>query len=124
MKEIVVILILSLIYGCSNSEQTNADSVKASAIIVHDSKGENLFKMNCINCHQAFKADGLNLYQIIESNGISYFNTFILNQDSLLRAKDAYTIELKSKWGNQSYLHKFIFTKEELMAIAEYLKRL
>ena len=46
---------------------------------------------------------------------------YLTRQDSLLKAKDAYTLELKAKWNNVDYLHDFAMSEDEFEALYSYV---
>lgn len=71
--------------------------------------GERLFKNNCASCHKT-DADmsGPMLKGIFErapKPALPYIHAFLTNQDSLLRAGNAYALALRETWGNYPWRH-------------------
>ena len=131
----VVILFITglLLFSCHDRTfNTTKDLDSTKAISSSDLKynddttlinqGKSLFVTNCGACHAIFKTDNY-LAGIADRVGVNYFKLYITKQDSLIKAKDKYALELKKDFGNLANVHNFHFSGEQLNAIAAYLKK-
>lgn len=71
--------------------------------------GERLFKNNCGSCHRPDVAiTGPSLIGIFErapTPALPYIHAFLTNEDSLLRAGNAYALSVREAWGNYPWRH-------------------
>ncbi len=131
---IVILLSTNLFFaGChvqpDNSTQ-NIDSSKTiqstelrntgDTIIIN--QGKILFMANCSSCHAIFKTDNY-LQGVVQRVGENYIKLYLTRQDSLVKAKDKYTLEQKKTFGNLDNSHNFDFSDKQLNAIIAYLKK-
>ena len=105
-----------------SQKQTEVDSLKKSADIIHSAFGESLFMKNCRQCHVSKSMNHNLLDGVVERRGDRYVILYLTKQDSLINAKDEYAIEIKTKYNNQGNSHNYNFTRPELEAIIAYLK--
>jgi hypothetical protein len=84
--------------------------------------GESIARTNCFTCHEFNTATDNYLKGVIQRKGESYIRLFITKQDSLVNAKDHYSIQLKKDYGGLSNSHNFKFTDTELSALIEFMK--
>lgn len=87
-------------------------------------KGRQLFQANCAACHKLYKkAVGPALYKKHTNKHITvdYLFAFVTNEDSLLRAKNEFTIISNTKF-EYSFEHKFELTKPEIEYLLIYLE--
>tara|TARA_R110002051_G_scaffold69863_1_gene125655 strand:- start:1422 stop:1859 length:438 start_codon:yes stop_codon:yes gene_type:complete len=84
--------------------------------------GKEIFMEDCRKCHVSKYMKHNYLSGVVEKVGINYLKTYLAKQDSLLKAKDDYALELKDFWGNNGTIHKFNYTENELNLLIEYLK--
>jgi len=84
--------------------------------------GKEIFMGDCRKCHVSKNMKHNYLAGVVEKVGVNYLKTYLTKQDSLLKVKDEYALELKEFWGNNGTLHKFNYTENELNLLIEYLK--
>lgn len=84
--------------------------------------GESIFMEDCRKCHVSKEMNHNYIEGVVENVGISYLKLYLTKQDSLLKAKDKYALDLKEMWGNNGTIHKFNYTEDELDVLIEYLK--
>jgi hypothetical protein len=53
----------------------------------------------------------------------NYFKLYVTKQDSLIKRKDKYALQLKTAYGIQGNVHNFTFSDTELNAIIAYLTK-
>jgi len=85
-------------------------------------QGRALFAANCGSCHAILKTDNY-LAGVVERVGVNYLKLYVTKQDSLIKAKDKYALELKKAFGNLGNSHNFNFSDQQLNAIIAYLKK-
>ena len=96
--------------------------VKAEKTTPEFEPGKEIFMEDCRKCHVSKELRNNYLAGVVEKIGTEYLKTYLTKQDSLLKAKDEYALELKDFWGNNGVIHKFNYTENELNLLIEYLK--
>lgn len=105
------------------SEKTSAEYLDLPDPRTTPEIGKVLYLRHCAACHPAVKSDNMLADRVRSAQGsYSELQKFIRSQDSLLKAGDAYTLELNKKWGAQIYRHHFTLTDAELKALFYYLE--
>ncbi|MFT3705125.1 MAG: c-type cytochrome [Agriterribacter sp.] len=127
---VVFITVAMLVISCHNHSSGNAslqtiDSSrlrnKEDTVLIN--QGKLLFKQNCNTCHSVFKTDNY-LEGIVDYLGADYLKLYLTKQDSLIRAKDTYALQIKKLYGNQfANAHNYTFSDAQLNAIIAFLKK-
>jgi len=104
-----------------SSERISADHLRDTEDTTLINKEKFIFAENCQACHPILKTDNF-LAGIVERVGINYLKLYLTKQDSLIKAKDKYAIELKKAYGNTGNIHNFHFSDDQLNAIVAYLR--
>jgi len=60
---------------------------------------------------------------VVQRAGEDYLKLYITKQDSLIKVKNKYALELKRVFGNLANAHNFKFSNQQLNAIIAYLKK-
>ena len=137
MKSVTIYLLISifglLIAGCQSSSsdeyhqekdrnQFNFTSAQIDSIYY---AGENLYTLECESCHgklyrrhQYVRWSSMMGKTDLEK--LNFFSAYMSNTDSLARV-DPYVKELKEEYNN-STSHHFKFTRNELVALATYIR--
>lgn len=86
-------------------------------------KGKAIFNANCAACHKVKSISCpdfiKNVFDKLPSE--HYFELFITNEDSLLKAKHPYAIKLAEEFPN-GFRHDFKFSKEEIANLKKYIE--
>ena len=85
-------------------------------------QGKSLFMTNCSSCHAIWKTDNY-LERVVQRVGVNYLKLYLTRQDSLIKAKDQYALEVKRVFGNLGNSHNFYFSDKQLNAIIAYLEK-
>ncbi len=125
------LIIDALFINCSNNSEeklasTDVNSFYAKKIAIDSSKfklGQFIFNLDCIDCHAGkHRTDNILIDNIVQGVGEKYLKLFLTKEDSLVAAKNKYTVSLKAEFGNLANSHNFKYSDEQLNAIIEYLK--
>ncbi len=128
---IAFVLVTSFFFAsCNNRQEQTAKSpsltnnsalteLEDTALI---NKGKFLFVKNCGACHKVTGTDNY-LAGVVERVGKDYLKLYMTKQDSLVKAKNSYALELKNTFGNLANVHNFKFPNEQLDAIIAYLEK-
>lgn len=84
-------------------------------------KGKEIYKEDCIMCHQKEKKGIDILIDIDKRMTKQYFALYITKHDSLRLANDPYLIKMTEKFNNAAAKHDFVYTKEEMNYLIEYV---
>jgi mono/diheme cytochrome c family protein len=103
-------------------KKTDSNSLKHLQDTSSINQGRSLFLTNCRQCHNVLATDNY-LAGVIQRVGESYLKLYLTRQDSLIKAKDKYALELKGEFGNLTSVHNFKFSNDQLNAIIAYLKK-
>jgi mono/diheme cytochrome c family protein len=104
------------------SKTVQSPELKHSIDTIIIKQGQRLFTANCSRCHKIFATDNY-LQGVVQRVGENYLKLYLTRQDSLIKAKDKYALEVKKAFGNLGNSHNFDFSDEELNAIIAYLKK-
>ena len=85
-------------------------------------QGKSLFTANCGACHAVFKTDN-RLQGVVQRLGVNYLKIYVTKQDSLIKAKDKYALEVKRAFGNMGNSHNFQLSDKQLNAIIAFLNK-
>ncbi|TMI74336.1 MAG: cytochrome c [Bacteroidetes bacterium] len=105
-----------------SSKTADSNSLKHLQDTSSINQGKSLFQKNCGACHNVLITDN-HLAGVIQRVGESYLKLYVTRQDSLIKAKDKYALELKREFENLATVHNFKFSNEQLNAIIAYLKK-
>jgi cytochrome c len=109
----------------STQPDSNQLSSKPSSNLddtVFIAQGKSLFAANCGACHSVFKTDN-RLAGVLRRMSESYFKLYLTKQDSLIKAKDKYALDLKESFGHLRNSHNFSFSEEQLNSIIAFLRK-
>lgn len=86
-------------------------------------KGKEIFNANCVACHRMnAKSTPDFIKNVLERIPTEkYFEQFIRNEDSLLKAKNKRVEKLREEFPN-GFVHDFKLTDEEIEFLKEYIK--
>lgn len=130
MKFVFFILgsVLILLISCSSLEEENkifsheitrTSSYDTSEYFLN---GQNIFKTDCNVCHVS-KGRRHNLLEgVVQRVGDDYLKLYLTRQDSLIKAKDRYAVNIKEEWGNLGNSHNFRYSEKQLQELIEYLR--
>ena len=108
---IAILLNVNLLFaGCHAKSDNTAQSIDSpktmqspehrhSIDAIQIKQGQTLFKINCGSCHAIFKTDNY-LQGVVQRVGENYLKMYLTKQDSLIKAKDKYALEVKKAFGN------------------------
>ncbi len=128
LASIAFVLSINLLFvGCGeqNEQTLNNTPLKTIAATVDTSlinQGKRLFVNNCGVCHKILATDN-HLAGIVQRVGEDYLKLYVTKQDSLIKIKNKYALELKRAFGNLANVHNFKFSNEQLNSIIAYLKK-
>lgn len=105
-----------------NQSLTNNSASNKVEDTVLINQGKSLFVKNCGTCHTVTGTDNY-LAGVVERVGKDYLKLYLTKQDSLIKAKNNYALELKRTFGNLANVHNFIFSNDQLNAIIAYLEK-
>lgn len=108
-------------FSKKNSDYTPA-IIKSEKTTPEFELGKDIFIKDCRKCHVSKNMKHNYLSGIVKKVGTDYLKKYLTKQDSLLKAKDEYALEIKEFWGNNGTIHNFNFTENELNLLIEYLK--
>lgn len=108
-----------LVLGC-NSGNNHSNEEQRASLVSKLAAGGAIYNQQCKSCHQPLKSGNQWSYAFAPEHK-TYLYQYLTRQDSLLKAKDAYTLELKAKWNNVDYLHDFVWTEDEFEALYSYV---
>jgi|SRR5687768_4683818 len=111
--------------GDQNEQTLDNTSLKTIAATEDTSlinQGKSLFVSNCAACHKIVATDN-HLAGVVQRAGEDYLKLYITKQDSLIKVKNKYALELKRVFGNLANAHNFKFSNQQLNAIIAYLKK-
>jgi hypothetical protein len=84
--------------------------------------GEYIFSKDCHTCHAGkYQTDNF-VFGKVESLGIPYFKLYITKQDSLIEAKDKYSLSVKKVYGNMKNSHNFKFSDAQMNALISFIQ--
>lgn len=83
--------------------------------------GEEIYELNCSPCHAKRTAKHNYLKGITERFDEKFVISYIIAEDSLLKAKDSLALQRNDFWGGNSYTHKFKLTPDEVKAVLRYM---
>lgn len=122
LKYILVLLfnicIIGLQIGCSNYNNSQHEIIDNENTIL--SIGEKIFISKCQTCHAVTKTDFVLPNSFLYNDDL-YWYQYLSNQDSLLKAKDPFTISLKRNWNSTEYTHQFQHTANEFQALKAFI---
>ena len=102
--------------NASSTVTTNAEDT----ILIN--QGKALFKDTCGACHAVLKTDNY-LAEIAGRLGTDYLKLYITKQDSLIKVKKEYALEINKSYGNLASVHNYKLSNEQLNAIIAFLKK-
>lgn len=105
-----------------SSKTIHSTDFKGSNDTTIINQGKTLFVANCGTCHAILKTDNY-LAGVVERVGVNYLKLYITKQDSLVKSKDKYALELKKIYGNLANNHNFPLSDVQLNAIISYLDK-
>lgn len=119
-------------FSSSNEEKTFCGGVIEEpraycGTVSMNTKASKIFRANCAACHSIGSnrvvAAGLEgCFDRFPYNG--WFRDYMLNQDSLIKAKEPYTLKLKDKF-QMNFIHRFDhLTIEDIKELETYLGKL
>ncbi|HET6996935.1 MAG TPA: cytochrome c [Chitinophagaceae bacterium] len=106
----------------SSSDTTYSKGLKHFQDTSLINQGRLLFQKNCGSCHNVEATDNY-LKGVVQRVGLNYLKLYLTKQDSLIKSKEEYALELKRRFGNLASVHNFEFSDEQLNAIIAYLKK-
>jgi hypothetical protein len=130
MKLVLFILgtVFMLLISCSSLEEDKKIlSYETTKTLSYDTSeyffnGQNIFKADCNVCHVSKGRRHNFLEGVVQRVGENYLKLYITRQDSLLKAKDRYAVNIKEAWGNLGNSHNFHYSEKQLLEIIEYLR--
>ena len=88
--------------------------------------GSNLFKGNCAACHKPDRdITGPALQGLLTrapQPALEWYLAFMLNEYSLVKSEDPYTMALRQRWGNNPWLHPNVLSRDELLDVLVYVE--
>ncbi|MGE0637743.1 MAG: c-type cytochrome [Bacteroidia bacterium] len=90
-----------------------------------NAKGEKLFKQNCSTCHRLDdkKLTGPGLKDVFDrAPSEEWVYHFILNSDSMIKAKDPYSLKIAEEWGDLKMTSFTYLREEEIREIMKYIR--
>ena len=132
-KLILILTVLLYFPNCrtnSNEKLKNRDSTNVTTPNKLDhlidtfsiNEGQKLFGFNCKQCHSIRKTDNF-LQGVTQRLDENYFRLYVTKQDSLIKAKDKYALELKGVSGNMPNSHNYHLSSEQTGFIFAYLNK-
>lgn len=119
---LIVALMLCLHCSCS-SESNRMDVVQIpDRKIPSIAKGEKIAMEKCTSCHALKNKDCSQFGMLVSAMGDDYFGQYVTNQKWLIEREDGFALEIKQKWGNDTFLHHFHLSEEEIQSLILYLK--
>jgi mono/diheme cytochrome c family protein len=116
--------------ACSQQEarreaQDSPTSPEKKSIKVQKSAGEKIFLANCASCHNKDATDliGPGMAGITKRRKKEWIIAFIKNPQALIASGDKEAVALFNKY-NKAIMLSFMFPKEEMEALYEYLETL
>ena len=83
--------------------------------------GRDVFRGNCAACH---KPDGdmtgpalQGLLSRAPQPALEWYLAFMENEDSLIKASDPYTLDLRERWGHYPWRHPHALSREDLLDV-------
>lgn len=114
-------LLINLLVGCKQKRiDSNSLKIDTSLLKKLSSRGKVVFESDCKMCHGKNKTDDM-LKNVVSRLGVGYLQLYITKQDSLIKAKNKYALEIKKEFGNAGNSHNFNYTKTELASLIVYL---
>ncbi|HYM95099.1 MAG TPA: cytochrome c [Chitinophagaceae bacterium] len=110
------------IQNIDSSKTIQSTELKHNIDTIIIEQGQTLFTANCSLCHKISATDNY-LQGVVQRVGENCIKLYLTRQDSLIKAKDKYALEVKKAFGNLGNSHNFDFSDEELNAIIAYLKK-
>lgn len=106
-----------------NAIRTERDD-KSEKRLLLENIGKVYYERNCVDCHASkFANDNYLVNAVITDRyDFVFFRNFVQNQDSLINANDSTALQIRERYGNVGYSHKFRFTDQELKSLIFYLK--
>lgn len=88
--------------------------------------GSHVFKGNCAACHKPDKdMTGPALRGLLTrapQPALDWYLAFMQNEDSLIKAGEPYTLALRERWGNSSWLHPLAPSREDLLDVLVFVE--
>lgn len=107
--------------GCATKDVINFN--RTESISFEKQKGKIIFNSNCVACHKINAKSTPDFIKNILDRipNEKYFEQFIRNEDSLLKAKNKRVEKLREEFPND-FVHNFKLTNEEIESLKEYIK--
>lgn len=83
--------------------------------------GKEIYNTYCSACHFRRTAKHNYLKGVSERFGEKFVISYIIAEDSLLKAKNKMASERNDFWGGNSYTHTFKLTTKEVKAVLDYM---
>jgi mono/diheme cytochrome c family protein len=128
LVSIVFVLSINFLFvRCGDQHEQTLDKTPAKTIAATEdtsliNQGKLLFVNNCGVCHKILATDN-HLAGVVQRVGEDYLKLYVTKQDSLIKAKNKYALELKKVFGNLANAHNFKFSNQQMNAIIAYLKK-
>lgn len=109
-------------FACGVVDDTT--SYETSLVSEEYFRGEFIFKENCSRCHYASdkKLCGPGFKDILDRvESEQWLRSYIGNSDSVIKAGDAYAVDLHKKYGNQKFNHYWRFSDADWKSLLEYI---
>ena len=73
-------------------------------------------------CHVSKRRRHNLLEGVVQRVRDDYLKLYLTRQDSLMKAKDRYAVNIKEEWGNLGNSHNYQYSEKQLQELIEYLR--
>ena len=128
LNQIQFALFVGCLISCTNGSDHRV--AKADIITINKSydttlyflNGQKIFRSDCNACHVAKDRLHNHLEGVVQRVGDDYLKLYLTRQDSLIKAKDKYAVNIKEAWGKLGNSHNFQYSEKQLQELIEYLR--
>ena len=109
----------------SKKEQQKASVAENTSLSPYIEQGRDYFNTHCRSCHREDKT-GMNKLKRMEPEDAEAFRwlyRYLQDSEALIQSGDPESNAIKDEYNNNSYMHQFKISEEDLLLLIAYIQR-